>query len=530
MAVRTNIPSPAECGLPAQFSSWRSAQEDAIDFILSSPQRVKALCAPTGFGKSPAYVAAALLSGKPTCVVTDNRGLQDQLMSEFSSIGMVDLRGRKNYECSLKVDYSCEDGYAARCPQKGTIQCPSSQAEIAAASSPLVVTNYAKWTSSRKFGQGMAHFKQVVFDEGHEAPNALAAAMQVVLHYREIEKLGLDFPNRNDYTEDEDDSQQMVEWKEWAQDARATAELAMLAARARLQGVGDPPSSWVKEYTHLHHLTRRLVILATCRPLDWVVEHREGEQIYQFDPIRPGRYAEAALLLKIESIIVVSATLREKTMFMMGVGRESFDFKEFDSDFDPARCPVYYVPTMRVDKQAVDLSMLWLRLDQIAARRRDRKGIIQTISYDRQKAVSEHSRFAPSMFLNARGEAPTWLIDEFRNAGPGAILTSPSVSAGYDFPGQDCEWQFLCKVPFPPPSKILRARSRDDKELPYYLAMNKMVQIFGRGMRSKQDSCENFVGDDHLEWFLPRYGHLAPRSFHMFFRRVEVLPQPPPRL
>ena len=31
----------------------------------------------------------------------------------------------------------------------------------------------------------------------------------------------------------------------------------------------------------------------------------------------------------------------------------------------------------------------------------------------------------------------------------GTVLVSPSVSTGYDFPGRECEWQFICKVPFP---------------------------------------------------------------------------------
>lgn len=35
---------------------------------------------------------------------------------------------------------------------------------------------------------------------------------------------------------------------------------------------------------------------------------------------------------------------------------------------------------------------------------------------------------------------------------------------------------------------------------------------------------------NHMQWFLPRYGHLAPKSFHRIFKQVDVLPQPPERL
>ena len=74
---------------------------------------------------------------------------------------------------------------------------------------------------------------------------------------------------------------------------------------------------------------------------------------------------------------------------MIGIGKENFEFKEFDSDFDRKRCPIYYLPTMRVDKNNTDLRMLYMRLDQIAAKRRDRKGIIQTVSYQRQEDVKQ---------------------------------------------------------------------------------------------------------------------------------------------
>lgn len=517
------IPAPHDIGLPEKFERWRPQQEEALRFLLSSTKRVKALCAPTGFGKTAVYIAYALLTGQPTCFVTDSRGLQDQLMGDFSSVGLVDIRGRRNYRCDLRDDYTCEDGYATRCPYKGTVACPSSQAEMRAATSNLVVTNYDKWTAAKKFGQGMEHFKAVVFDEGQESPNALARAASVTLNSREVEEgLGIDFLSPAE-------AQEFVNWKPWAAEARALAEEATLQAKERLTGPGPKPSSWVRHYTHMRNLARRLASVSTANPTNWVVD--EVKQGYQFDPVRPGRYSEAMLLLRMPNILVVSATLRPKTLFMIGIAKATFDFKEFDSSFDPKRCPIYYVPTMFVDVKHPDKSMLWIRLDQVAARRTDRKGIVHTTSYNYRNEVLQASRFAPSMIINEQGEAATEMVRFYKDSPPGTILVTPSVGAGYDFPGRECEWQFVCKIPFPDGrAKILKARQEDDPEYGPYQAMTKLVQTFGRGMRYDLDQCENFIGDRHLEWFLPRYGHLAPRSFHGFYREVTVLPQPPVRL
>jgi Rad3-related DNA helicase len=518
MPAISTIPSPGELGF--NLPSWRAKQEEAIHVIITSDKRVTGLCAPTGFGKSPVAVAAAILSGVPTCIVTSSRGLQDQYMREFSHMGMVDIRGRRNYQCGLRDDYTCEEGHATRCPYKGTMNCPSSSAEMQAACSRLVITNYAKWCHARKYGMGMEHFEQVIFDEGHDAPNALSTALQVILHRHEIqETLGLKLPVITDDFEC---------WKKWAIGARAAANEALIAAQARIAGVTDPKPAWVKHYTHMRHLTRKLSVIALASAKNWVVE--EVDTTFQFDPIRPGVYAELALLLKVPRIILLSATLRPKTLWLCGIGKAVSDFYEFDSDFDPRRCPIYYIPTQRMDRRNTDCSLLWARLDQIASKRRDRKGIIHTVSYQRRDEVLSASRFSGDMIVNPRGEPPTEMIELFRGSQPGTILVSPTVGTGYDFPQRDCEWQFVCKIPYEPPSKIVKAREADDPEYRGYRAMQDLVQIFGRGMRSKKDQCENFIGDEHMEWFLPRYSHLAPKSFHGFYKRVLALPAPPERL
>jgi Rad3-related DNA helicase len=517
------IPTPIECGLSEKFTSWRTNQETMIDVMITqSAKRFVALSAPTGSGKSPAYIAYALLSGRPTCVVTNSKGLQSQLMDDFASCGMVDIRGRSNYQCALRDDYSCSEGYAARCPYKGSINCPSSQAEMRASSSSLVVTNYDKWISCSRSTDGwLSHFEQIVLDEGHDAPDALARAMQFVITPDDVEKvLELEYPMR---------TAEFGSWKGWACGAKVVAEEKMKDWERRLNSEMSPKASWIKQLLHLRRLVKRLSVIATGRYDNWVVE--EVERGFQFDAVRLGQYAEGILFLGKKKIVVVSATLRPKTMHMLGLRKDAFDFYEFDSDFDSSRCPIYYIPTMRVDARVKDLGMLWVRLDQIMSRRTDRKGIIDPISFARRDEVMKASRHVGRMITNQRGESITHVLETFRSAAPGTVLVSPSVGTGYDFPGSQCEWQFICKVPFPDGrAKIQQARQNDDKEYGPYGAMQTLVQFFGRGMRSKQDRCEGFISDDHLQWFLPRYRHLAPKSFHSHFRMVSTVPPPPEAL
>lgn len=510
------------------IDSWRPNQEENISDIVRGEERVTVTNAPTGFGKSPTYMGVAKALGKRTCIVTPSRGLQDQLMKGYASMGLVDLRGRANYACDLKEDYTCEEGFAARCPYKGTVGCPASQAEMRAAAAPYVVTNYKKWTASKKFGMGMENFEVVIFDEAHHMTDALADALQVILHFREIEQdLGLSFPGGSD-------ADNMEEWKKWASAARVVSEVQMVQALARIAGVHDPKPSHVKHYTHMRNLMRRLATLATMRPSDWVVDDamiNKKHEGYQFDPIRPGRYGESHLLMRVPRVLAYSATIRPKTCFQVGLAKDKFTYREYPSDFDPKRCPTYYIPTQAMSKNhAHDLSRFYNRLDQILAPRMDRKGLIQTFSYERRTLITDASRFQPVMLINEQGESVTAAVESFLDAPPPMYLVSPSVGEGFDFAMKAAEVNVICKLPFEPPSKIGKAREEDDREYAPYRCMNKLVQALGRIVRSKEDQGENFITDNDIEWFRPRYGHLAPKTFHQFFQQVKMLPRPLPRL
>lgn len=797
------------------------------------------LSAPTGFGKSAVLIGAAIASSRRTILLTSTRSLADQYLNDFQDIGLVDIRGRANYACDLKPDYTCEDGKVARCPYWGTVTCPYSQAEMRVRTSSLVVTNYSKWFSTGKYNGPFAGFDQLIMDEGHcfpsgtmvdkrpieslrvgdlvtsfnkitgeyrqnkiirtfkryvtkvltvrfsngvsltttsnhpvlstggwkkagdlvvgslckyygqkgihfqsrrEAgytppsnelfylrefynnyrsqrkvqtentseglllpgvyksqgvqrayrarenspttggvqtthaleqpdeqshysrededytknngidstgtgwkrgaflppttisfslrledrsystfrnkekwdanllqnrcwqfgtenrgrsrrvkppvqvetsprsqegnctswvrvesievyessdserfeqmcpggavynievendntytangivvhncsPEELASAMQIMLHHKEVEEtLGVAFLVGTE-------AESFFNWKRWAKSASEVCNEKVADAAKRI-GAIDPKAAWVRHYTHMQNLQQRLLTLSSANPKDWIVD--ELEDGFQFDPIRPARYAELKLFCRIPRIILTSATIRPKTLYMLGLSKERFDFLEFPSDFDPSRCPTYHIPTMRNDHRQTDFSLLYLKTDQIMARRGDRKGVIHTISWKRRDEVLDCSKYSSRMLSNVRGESATAIIERFKASPPPTVLVSPSVGTGVDFANEACEYQIILKIPFQDGrSKIVKARQEADPEYGPYQAMQNLVQMVGRGMRSKTDLCETFILDDHAQWFIPRYAGFAPKSFHQFFKETSILPAPPPKL
>lgn len=511
-------PKPSDLKFPEKFTEWRNNQQDFIYTMVRSGTRVVLPCAPTGFGKSPAYVAGAITSGGRTCFVTRTKGLQDQLMGDFAGVGLVDIRGKANYQCCARPGWTCQDGHAGGCAAKGTVACSYTRAYNRAVTSPLVTTSYKFWVAIHKYGIGMGKFDRVVFDEAHHAPQELADAVQVKLSFNEIQDiLGLDFPGGADG----------ARWKEWAGGARAVATAACLRMQRQIdQARADAKISWIREYHHLRHLTQKLATVALMRANDWVWEEQEWG--WQFDPVRFGRYAERFLLLGVPKIIMVSATVRPKTAYMLGIGNDSLTFRDYPSVWDPRRSPLIHVPTMRVDYRNPDHRPLVFRIDQILQNRLNIKGTIHVTSFKYRDEIVCQSEFRRLLQSHWNGDPVAAAVERFKTSAAPAFLVSPSISTGYDFMGPLCRLQILTKIPFPPNhSKVAKAREEMDPDLGPYEAAQGIGQAVGRGDRSPEDWCENLILDDHWrDWFYRRYAHFVPKAVQQRVVWADRIPQP----
>lgn len=517
-----NLPKrPTDLGFPDKFASWRPHQTDAVLTAAGSDKRFIAQNQPTGSGKSLCYMAGGILNGGRILYLTSSKGLQDQLMDDFHGIGLKDIRGKANYPCSARPDYTCEDGHIGRCPVKGTVLCPHTKALITARQSKHVVTNYSLWTSTRKYGNGIGAFDMIVMDEAHNAVDELANALQVRLSDHEItEMLGIDWPA---------DQISLGSWKKWANAAKGVANERSTQTLHKIRGHSDPKQSWSRDYNHFRNLVRKLSTVASMRPDEWIWE--QIDQGYQFDPIRLGRYSEPYLFAGTPKILMTSATIHPRLIYMFGVKQSSLLYQDFPAVFPPVNGPVYIVPTMQMNYRNPDIRQCILRVDQIIRARLDRKGIVHTVSRDRRDVIMDGSRFSEVMITNFGNDPVFRAVTRFKNAPPPRVLISPSVSTGYDFPGRDCEYQVLTKIPFPDNrSRIVQVRSELDKDYFAVVAMTGIQQMCGRGRRYETDRCENFILDDNFSWFYRRYSWAASKWFKESVVWLMSLPNPAPKL
>lgn len=528
MVLSSLLPPPSVFGFAPQFSSWRSDQLTALDLMLKAETRFVALTMPTGSGKSLCYTAAAILSGQKTVVLTSNKGLQDQLHSDFDSVGMVDVRGQQSYPCLavqsggtledfvetpelVTCDHGpCHSGVTCELKHGG---CLYYDAGRKARGSNLVVTNYAYWLAQHQYGEGMGKVERLVLDEAHEAVEELADFLAVRISRAALFKHGVKNPS-----EDWD----LQAWQDWA--LFHSKKLAKQAEKVGLPTTA-PMARYVRQLQSLSDAIGRFAIVTTDG--NWIAAHTPGE--FVFEVVRPHLYRET-LFRQVPQVVLTSATLTPKTLSLLGIPSAQVTHWECPSRFEVERRPIWIIPTAQIDERGLTPEKVtaWTkRMDQIIAPRRDRKGIIHTVSYKRRDTILTRSEYADLMVThtNQKGDAAR-VVSHFRKRQTPAVLVSPSVMTGWDFPHDACRYQIVSKLPYPVPSPIMKARGENDPRYVPYLVMQALIQMAGRGMRASDDWCETFLIDDHVRWFLPKYRDMAPSWFWQSIRTSLTLPKP----
>lgn len=518
--------TPRDLGLPSKFHSFRPQQETAILMCLDNGLPNTAPCMATGSGKSLAMIGLANLLDARTCVLTSTKMLQNQYLSDFGPIGMVDVRGRGNFTCTESPGRTCEQGGKYGCPSAHSLECPYWHQYQQALKSRLVVTNYDYFIAVNQYAEGLGGFDLLILDEAHNCPQHVCSAAAVSISSGDVySTLDSRWPPARQ-------AGSLAIWEEWARlhQKQVAERISRFQTMAAKQGRGSLTWYEIEEWERLRDIERRLLQLVGRRG-DWAI--RQEHKGWYFEPLWASSYVEEYLLRHAKRRVFLSATIIPKTLSLLDITKSCL-YKEFPAVFPPNRSPLLHVPTTTVTSrtQAADIAIWRGRIDTLISQRLDRRGILHSVSYRRAEDIKEHSRQA-WVILTHEPQTINQAVELYRTAPPPTLLASPAVTTGYDFPGAECEYQILCKMPVPDTrDPIMEARQRADPEYRDYVAAQTLVQSCGRGMRSAEDRCENISVDNliPISIFGKRSQHLYPSWFKKCYRRSEMPPEPPPKL
>jgi Rad3-related DNA helicase len=504
--------SPLDLGLPPKFSEFRPPQRQALEWLQNEcTHQISAACLPTGAGKTAIAVALAKLLGVKAVYLVATKALQQQVLNDFESMGMVDIRGRANYECPKYGN--CERGIEEECRLYTTNQCAYSRAVERAKDAELVVTNYAYWLNARKFNSRALEregrpVELLICDECHALESQLGSFAEIKIYTSEIGK-----------RKPEVDSSGIMgegalttawDWAEWAkykiEELTPSIDDDDEDLLDRCLRILQMNSNWVWQFDSQGHVT--------------------------FEPVRVNAWS---LFSGVSRVLLMSASLNEFTLRLLlpTFNKESgYDYRAWGQVFPPQNAPVYHIPCRKLTWRSSDEDYRAVieAADAIIDQRLDRKAIIHTVSYNRAERAIRHSRHSGRFIWNDGAIQLERALERFREAEAGAVLVTPSVGAGFDFPGEACEYQIILKFPFPNETeRVVKERCTQIPGYRLWSAAQSIVQMCGRARRYHEDRVENFILDNSVRQLCgPEGKSYCPPGFRIF--TVKAAPPPPPRI
>lgn len=552
--------------------SYREGQKEAIEFIVkafNSGKKIAILEGPVGSGKSPIGMALADMVDK-SYYLTATKILQDQLVAEFDDV--VELKGRNAYPCTLyqrfgaemvkrgimrqqeltatmAKDPSCGEGFCKtkrgktqgsqnqRClkcfthdgpngnrrPPTGDLHhlptgmtysaCPYYEQVYQAINGRKVVMNFSSFLFQTQMTKrfGMAR-DLLIIDEAHNVESQLMDFIGLTISDSYLKQFNIVIPQLEtalEYVaffedielvktigkaiEDAIKSDQV-----WLQD-----ELARVLRKYRtfVEHVRDTEAEWVAEYE---------VVKAT------------GSRKVTLKPVQVYGMAKELLFKHAKHVLLMSATILDVGVMCrsLGIKREDVAALRMKNRFPAANRPIYLQTIGKLTGGKNNMSAwgppLVEKVDELVRKYPNQRGIIHTHNFAIQEMLKSRCAADVSVrFTLQQNFKDKSVMLRAHAAKADSIIVAPAMHEGLNLVEDLSRLQIICKVPYPNCFDDAQLARRVEIDQRYYtwLTALKLVQSYGRSVRSETDQADTYILDESIYRFLREAGPMLPVWF-----------------
>jgi ATP-dependent DNA helicase DinG len=155
-------------------------------------------------------------------------------------------------------------------------------------------------------------------------------------------------------------------------------------------------------------------------------------------------------------------------------------------------------------------------VDEIMLKHNNEKGIIHTTSYAQLQFIKDHIKKENQDRLIETGTRMdrTEVLERHYSSKKPTVLISPSLHLGVDLKDDLSRFQIVVKVPYPDltDKKIAKMKERDQKWYTWNTVL-RLVQAYGRSVRSKDDYATTYVLDSSISYLLKNAQDIVPKWF-----------------
>jgi ATP-dependent DNA helicase DinG len=516
------------------FGEFRDGQrkpiELALEKFLKSKKKFFILEAPVGTGKSPIAftIAQYFRSGY---YLTSSKILQDQLIEDFGSDKTVDLKGRNAYPCTywdtlrttgadneLEVErppgrVGCDEGACkqvgdSKCklcvPKEGPALCPYFRRLREAQRAHLTVLNFSSFLFQTHLSHQLPHRELLIIDECHNTEPQLMNFVGMNLNDTFLKKK---FPKYD----------KVSEYLKWFEEIGLDE---IINNNIRIAKYAND----LKDVDYWNSIATKYDLLRDADHDDWVVSYKTirggSSRRLEFKPVFIRKYATDYLFKRCKKVMLMSATVLDPRQMCdaLGIEKDEVYAYRMQSRFPIKNRPIHLtkVGSMSYRNKHQTMPKLIKKVTELCRKHNDIRGIIHThnfeiaekLKYECPRDVS--SRFAYQKDFRSKNDM---LAEHARKSN--SIIIAPAMHEGLDLKGDLGEFAIICKVPYPSFQDNPQLKKRMELSQSYYdwLTALKLVQSYGRIIRSPTDVGATYVVDSDIDRFLKNADKMIPKWF-----------------
>ena len=280
----------------------------------------------------------------------------------------------------------------------------------------------------------------------------------------------------------------------------------------------------VEAITDTQKLTRAIDDIRS-NPKNWIVSEikKENNDVtgVQLKPLDVSPYCKGAFE-KCDKTLMMSATILDSKTFCQSLGLAYDEVKliHVGSDFPVQNRLIYPFNTAYLNSNSLQQQEIQIKIaravDNLMTLYRNDKGIIHTTSYKQLDFIKENiSQENKCRLLETNPEIQRdEVIAEHANTTKPTVLISPSLYIGLDLKNDLSRFQIITKVPYPDlGDRWINEKRRINGQWYIWQTALRLVQGYGRSIRSIEDWAITYVLDSGFENFVWRNKHILPDWF-----------------
>lgn len=501
----------------------------------ASKKRYIILEADTGIGKSAIAKTMSKYEETSYCL-TATTALQDQYEKDFKRCGARIIKGQNNYPCveDTKSDclhgpckYSDNKSYAS-CREK---QCPYILARRRAEAAEMYVTSYAYFMrASMPHVNTLGNIEKrnlMIVDECHLLEDSLIDSCAFTIDRVKLNTVfkltssinGLGGAAR--YMKRWNNEDDVYRWckfvyhviethldRMYEQIGRAKYGNRSRMTADELSAVASiDTSKLISLYDDLKSLYEKIDnFVNTTDTSNWLIHIKSAQEVTITPMSCADLFKKMIDKYAAKHVLFMSATILNVKSFCrdMGIDYDDVYHIKAKSPFDPNKSPIYMdlIAPMTQSRFNASFPAVLKEVEEIMDKYPNQKGIIHTGSYKIMSEIINHiSEKNGSRLIYRTGfEKNEVLIEMHSQRKDGSVLISPSMMSGVDLKDDLCRFQIIVKLPYASLSDM-RVRKKMNQDHEWYTCkmLRSLVQTCGRGTRSQDDWCDNYILDATME-------------------------------